>query len=73
MKCSVCDADCEELLTCFPQRQGQASRPFYAALYFSDPFFGGDGSNYCSPACSLKHYEEKRNARTSAELSDTVS
>lgn len=60
MKCNVCSKPVMLIEHYFPTRQDPKHRIIAAALYFSDPYFGGDGSNYCSPECSCKDYMEKK-------------
>jgi hypothetical protein len=44
----------------FPQRPAPWNTIIHHALYFDDPFFGGDGTEFCSAKCSLEHTEKRR-------------
>jgi hypothetical protein len=66
-KCKVCGIECESIEHSFIQRQHPYNKPFWAPLYFSDMYFGGDGSEYCGPECSLKDYELKRKEKEEIE------
>jgi hypothetical protein len=58
--CCVCGNSCELVEYQFPTRQLPHRKHFWHALYFSDPFFGGDDSGYCGPECSFLDWKKKQ-------------
>jgi hypothetical protein len=63
MTCAACGGDCEREVWRFPTRPAPHDRPFLRSRWFSDPFLGGTGDEFCSPECSLGFEEHRRTGR----------